>query len=457
MFKTKVTVHLQHTGMLQGDNIIMLSETLVKKWKLPANQSVTFRFGAYSTRAIIGTHSRPRTIRIGTAFAEDLGLTNGASLRLTYKPGTNTITAGPLIGVLMSRRYSSMPDKPFGSTTTYCKELTEASRQNGAFVYFFTPEQLEHFDTSVSGWIYTGGRWVQGRFPVPDVVYNRLTSRKLENKTSVQQFFKEVKSKHGTSIFNERYLDKTDVFAALKQDAALKHYLPESYLLKSFATMKSMCEKYKVVFLKPIRGSLGKGIIRVTRQEGGGVVAHYSASSGSIRKTFASSAKLFSSLAGKLKSQRYQIQQGIQLASVGGRPVDFRALVQKDENGKWSVTSIVARIAGNNQFVSNLARGGTISSAPAAIARMKLNGVTRNKALANLRKASLDIAEGIEENMEGHFGELGVDLGMDTRGRVWLIEVNSKPSKNDNTQLDENKTRPSVKQLLLYARYLSGL
>ncbi|UUZ93293.1 YheC/YheD family protein [Paenibacillus sp. P25] len=66
----------------------------------------------------------------------------------------------------------------------------------------------------------------------------------------------------------------------------------------------------------------------------------------------------------------------------------------------------------------------------------------------------MQIAKGIETQVPGHFAELGIDLALDTRGRVWLLEVNSKPSKDDNTPLQAGKKmRPSVKRLVQYARF----
>ncbi len=455
MLTTKVTVHVQQTGMLPGDQALQLSDAVMRKWRLQANQSIPFRFGGFRTTVSVGPISRTSALHMSSSLSARLGIPDGAALRLSYRGGE--LAAGPLIGLLMSRYYASTPDQPFGTNTTYCKEVVEACRQSGAIAYFFTPGQIEKQRATVQGWTYANGRWTKGMFPIPDVVYNRLTSRKLENKPSVQQFFQEVKSRHGKQVFNEKYLDKTDVFAALKNDSALTKYLPESYLLKSFDTMKMMCEKYKAVYIKPVRGSLGKGIIRVSRSEGGAVTAYISTPNGAIRKQYPSIAKLYTAISPKLKSQKYQIQQGIQLATAGGRPVDFRGLVQKGLDGKWDVTSIVGRIAGSNQIVSNLARGGTISSAASVLARMKLGRLTRKAANDRLSQATFDIAEGIDRNIDGHFGELGVDLGLDTSGRVWLIEVNSKPSKNDNTQLTENKIRPSVKQLVAYSRHLSGL
>ncbi|MNJ53594.1 Endospore coat-associated protein YheD [compost metagenome] len=73
-----------------------------------------------------------------------------------------------------------------------------------------------------------------------------------------------------------------------------------------------------------------------------------------------------------------------------------------------------------------------------------------------MQKTALEIAQGIDKYIPAHFGELGIDLAVDTSGRIWLIEVNSKPSKNDNTPIGDSKIRPSVKQVIEYARYLSG-
>ena len=75
---------------------------------------------------------------------------------------------------------------------------------------------------------------------------------------------------------------------------------------------------------------------------------------------------------------------------------------------------------------------------------------------SRLQQAALLIAKGIETHIPAHFGELGIDLAIDASGRVWLLEVNSKPSKNDNTPLNDNKIRPSVRMVIQYSRFLSG-
>lgn len=454
MAKTKLAVHVQN-GTSSQDDAIVLGEAYVKRWKIPVNQSVTLRFGAAKREVKVTSAAHLAAIRMNETLASRFGLHHGIQLCLHYKPSTRTLTIGPLIGVLVSRVYSAKPERPFGAMTAFCRELTDACEQFGGFVYFFTPEDIRSGGSSaISGWCHTE-RWVKRTFPVPNVVYNRLTSRKLENRPSVQQFMKSAKTHYGASVFNEKYLNKSEVFKALRGVSSLHHLLPESYLVKNYAMLKAMCKKHAIVYLKPITGSLGKGIIKISKRSGGGYACHFTSLNGVRKQEYPTLTQLFKTISGKLRTGRYQIQQGIHLIEIGGRPVDFRALVQKGVQGEWGVTSVVGRIAANNTFVSNLARGGSLATVPDAAAKSNVASSGKAGMNAKLRKAAIDIAKGTEAQIQGHFAEFGVDLAVDRSGRVWLLEVNSKPSKDDNTPAGDSKIRPSVRQLIYYSQHLS--
>lgn len=450
MKRAKVKIQVQSAGLFSDEKIIVLSDVLVKKWKLPTQSTLQLCFGSAKHEVKIVPISQAGILRINDSLAAKFSLSHGDSLCIHYKSATRTLHIGPLIGVLISRVYPGAVEKPFGATTAFSRELSDACKIYGASVFFFTPEECRPGDT-LRGWHYAG-KWVKGTFPVPNIIYNRLTARKLENRANVQQFIQHAKNQHQAILFNEKYLNKTEVFDALRKETGLQVYLPESYLFRNYQMLKSMCTKYSTVFLKPVTGSLGKGIIRIKRQPDNTYVCHFTNLGGARKQSFDSLAAMFSNLSGKIKQQRHQIQQGLNLISIGGRPVDFRALVQRDEAGQWRITSIVARIAGSHHFVSNLARGGSLSPVKEALVRSNFPGADGN---IKLRKAALAIAKGIETQIPGHFAELGIDLALDIQGRVWLLEVNSKPSKDDNTPLagNESKIRPSVKRLVQYSRF----
>ncbi len=455
MAKIKLPVYLQ-SGSAHPEEQIAIGAGFLKKLKLPLREPVTLRFGS-ARREVRITQSSQASLRMSPQLAASLSIPHGTKLCVSYHAASRTLHIGPLIGVLMSRVYTHTPDRPFGAMTAFCAELTEACRLHGGAAYFFTPNDIGGEASSVQGWALSEGRWIKSSFPCPNVMYNRVTSRKLENKPQVQQFMRELKTRYGSVAFNEKYLDKTEVFQALRKEKGVHAYLPESYLFKNFAMLKTMCKKYNTVFLKPITGSLGKGIIRITSQpEGGGYQCSFSSLSGVKRQHYPTLTQLFQTISGKMKQRRYQIQQGLRLMETGGRPVDFRALVQKNGEGEWAVTSVVARVAASNTFVSNLARGGTLSPVSEAVARSNLPSGVRTGINTKLRTAALSIAKSVDVTIDGHFAELGVDLAVDAAGRVWLLEVNSKPSKEDNTPSGDSKIRPSVKQVVLYSQHAWG-
>lgn len=454
MSQLKIPVQTVHSGILQ-DNAVMLGDRSMKRLKIPANRPLQLVFGSFRQEVTVIPVPKSDGMRLSEGLSGRSGLKFRQMLNISYSPVNRTLRVGPLIGVLVSRDYPNEPDRLFGQITLFCRELTEACRKQGAYVFFFTPEHVENAKSSVPGWVYDAG-WKKLSLPVPDVINNRLTSRKMENKPSVQHFLAEVKSRYGTHFYNEKFLDKSEVFDALRQDPSLQRYLPESHTLRGYAVFKKMCTAYPSVFLKPVRGSLGKGILRISREEGGGYRLSATTPLGVRKQSYSSLAKLYQVVASKMKTTRYQIQQGLPLMELGRRPVDFRALVQKSGAGKWGVTSIVARTAGNHHFVSNLARGGSLSTVKEALGKSSLPPGAKESAQIQLPKAALAIARGVETYIPAHFGELGIDLALDQSGRVWLLEVNSKPSKNDNTPLKDQKIRPSVKQMIQYCRYLSG-
>lgn len=454
MSKSKISVQMNRSGNLP-DNDIKLGERLVKLLRIPTEQPIQLAFGSFKQEIRVIPGKKSTVLRISPSLSSSSGLLSRSVLNVKYNAVEKTLRLGPVIGVMISRYYPEDPSKPFGSISSFCMEMVKACQNLGAYVYFFTPDMIGPDPSILEAILYDEG-WKKSTVPAPDVVNNRLSTRKLENSPSVQHFMKEVKSRWGTHVFNEKFLDKTEVFDALGTDEKLKKYLPESYSLKSYPTLKKMCTAYPMVFLKPVRGSLGKGIIRISRQGDGTYHTLTTSLEGIKKKSYSSLPKLFSSLSSKINKNRYQIQQGLDLVRLNKRNVDFRALVHKNKKGKWSVTSIVARIAGGNHFVSNLARGGTLSTVKDALAMSGIPPTAKLTATDRMKQAALDIAKGLEAAIPSHFGELGIDLAIDTSGRIWLLEVNSKPSKGDDAPLNANKVRPSATRLVQYSHYLTG-
>lgn len=461
MLKSKYIVPILIVDHIAPDTII-LNEKIFKEQHIPRAQHITIQFGIHTRIVKVLPTPKKQGLSMHPKLAQQLGILGFTGqrlqLRVQYMEKLTTLKLGPLISVLINKETPENISKPFGNISSFCHELAEACMKHGAAVYFFTPLSITSQSTWLNGWVYDG-EWKKRMLPLAEVIYNRLPSRKVESQSQVQLFFRHISKQHNIAIFNERFLDKHDVFHSLKNDDEVNRYLPESHLLENLATLKEMYSKYRVLYLKPVQGSLGRGIYRITALEQQKMILLESATSNSSKPMkFSSLTNLYRVIKPKLKIRQYQLQQGLSVIQIGPKPVDFRALVQKNATGKWSITSIVARTAGDEKFVANLASGGTIDTVINTLPRTNLlKHLSPEEMLLSLRRASISIAEAIDRNIEAHFGELGIDLAIDVQGNVWLLEVNSKPSKQDNTPLQGTRIRPSVRMVISYAKYLTGI
>lgn len=410
--------------------------------RVPLDAPITLRFGAATHTVHLSATPSSSILQMNVMLAAKLGLAEAHGCTLLARFEDETLRLGPLVAVLLPRASEAKADRaqPFGSHSAFARECVDAAQKLGGFVTFVTPELLAAAKPTQSSlltaWVHSAKQgWHITSVPIADVMHNRLTTRKAERNSSVQQFIGDVNLRYGGHFYNRHLLDKSVVFDALRKNSELRCWLPVTESWKSRAQLAEMVRQFGTVFVKPVMGSLGKGIMRVTR----------STDPGKIRKL-------------ALNKSRYQLQQGIELATIDGRPVDFRAVMQKNERGEWALTSIVARQAAPGQIVSNLARGGTLIPIKMALARSNVLAAKKSQVHVQLTRAALSIARALDESLakSGLFGEFGVDLAVEPSGKVWLLEVNSKPSKLDHTPLPHMKIRPSVLTFLKYCRYLSG-
>jgi hypothetical protein len=174
MSTPKIDVQVISSGIL-SDDVLMLGETLMKQLKIPAQQHLALQFGSFRHSVTIVPVPRYEGLRISQTLARRMGIFSGTPLRILYQATTRTLLLGPLIGVMISRDNPVQSEKPFGDITMFCREVTDACRSQGAYVYFFTPNAIGSNLSSVEGWVYTKG-WHRMTLPAPDIVNNRLIS-----------------------------------------------------------------------------------------------------------------------------------------------------------------------------------------------------------------------------------------------------------------------------------------
>jgi glutathione synthase/RimK-type ligase-like ATP-grasp enzyme len=429
-------------------NVIQMSDQLCKQLQLNQHSELNITIGRKTIPAIVQTVDLPDyTILFSEDFMESFYLPiHPIKFKAMIVPECQTLKLGPVAALLTDSIEHKTNGPKFRSIHLFCEELQQGLSEDGGFFYVFSYEQFLS-----QGYYLEDGQWTAAQLPAPDVIYNRIHSRAREFKKDFKDFREKVK-RLLIPFFNDRFLSKWEVYEHLKSERNLDSYLPETKLF-SKDRFYELAQKYNTLYLKPIHGSQGRNIIKVTR----GTDSHYSLET-SLKSLTAKQAGLFSldelfqQIKPLIHNRIYIIQQGIPLLSYQSSSMDFRVLCHQNLDNVWRATSTVARIAADQEFVSNLARGGTLTR-PLNALRTCISDKKSLEVLAQVKELALETASIISRNSKGIVGELGIDIGVDQEGKPWLIEVNSKPSKNFEDGL--TKIRPSAKAIIQFCTILA--
>jgi hypothetical protein len=344
--------------------------------------------------------------------------------------------------------------RPFRGNHQNFIDLIKAGRERGALVYVTRVQDLKLGQKRINGFLYQpeSRSWSQVLVPFPQVVYNRIPNRKDEQRPEVQQLLKACLKHSRLRLFNSSFFYKWTLFEWLNKSKLTRKYVPATKRLSGPQELESMVTSFPEVYLKPVKGKAGVGIMRVENggQRQGPYVLRVQTSKKSKVTSYPSIAKLWTVLKGIIGSEEYIVQQGIQLARYENRPFDLRVLVQKNSQGEWSITGVGARVAGKSSITTHVPRGGSINE-PETVLTAALGAEAAGRTLIKVRMAALSIARQIEKASGHTLGEMSMDLGVDTIGQIWFFEANSRPMKFDEPDIRKR----SLERLIEYSQFIS--
>ncbi|WP_082311041.1 YheC/YheD family protein [Paenibacillus sp. FJAT-27812] len=202
----------------------------------------------------------------------------------------------------------------------------------------------------------------------------------------------------------------------------LRQYMPPAKLFTR-ESLHSMLSEYGMVYVKPVSGTKGNGVIRVERTNTPALGYRYQLGKKVMfSPTFG---HLYLRLVRQKKNRKYLVQKGIHLLKHQRRRFDIRVMVQKNLRNDWEVTGIIGRLAHPGKIVTNYHSGGT----PMALERLMAEHASPSELEAfnnRLRKLSITVANNLQEAYP-NLKELGVDIAIDTKLHPWILEVNTCP------------------------------
>ncbi|MFS0727288.1 YheC/YheD family protein [Paenibacillus sp. 1P07SE] len=332
-------------------------------------------------------------------------------------------------------------------------DLIKAGRDSGFIAYVLTARQVKLSQKRLKGFTFSDDSqtWVQKLFPLPDVVYNRIPQREDELLPSVKRKLAALQKHPQIQLFNPAFFNKWSLFEWLHLSRTTKPFIPATRRLVTPVGLGRMLHKHSFLYLKPISGKAGMGIMTIKLQPEKQMPYRlkYQEKKKSVTYRCANLAKLWLRIKKQSTGEPYIAQQGIELASYQSRPFDLRALLQKNQRGQWDITGIGARLAGTASITTHVPRGGSIED-PEKLLIQFFGHEQARKILIHVRNSALLIAKQIERGSGKRLGEMSMDLGVDVNGQIWFFEANSKPMKFD----EQHIRKKSLERIFHYSMYL---
>lgn len=333
---------------------------------------------------------------------------------------------------------------------TYFTHLAQEAEKLNTEVLLFAPQdQLR--SGQIRALVYERGKgWISKICNRPDLVYDRFRNMQPE----AFRKFVHFRSRTQLPFLNSRLAHKWNLHRFLDSQPQIAKWLPETAPLDSPKEALRMLSKYPMIYIKPVNGTGGKGILSITRKD----AQHFLAVGrdtrrNKIKRALTSIAALSSFVSKWTKNSKYIVQQGLNLQWEPGLVTDFRLLVQKNGNGSWEITGLGGKIGGKDSATSNL-HGGGKAVKPELYLKRYLSPTKCQEVFEECNQLGLQVAQALEAKF-GRLTELGIDLGIDKEGKVWIIEINNKPGRDIFHKMgDVENYRKAVRRPVEYARYL---
>lgn len=306
---------------------------------------------------------------------------------------------------------------------------------------------------------------VIGREKLPPVIYNRISTRSDERRYA--PLLKALRKLPSVTVFNPGFFNKWMLLGALKASPSWPFKLPESGRLNAqmpdgldalFSRIEG--DENKVVYLKPIHGHAGLGILTIEPIEGPPQPAPTERATYRADETFITPCRYRLTLqtASGLKRTRIEHQEALasfihalsrrepymwQKRVPRPKPpgpsnlgaVDIRTLMQKKSDGRWQLTGWALRAAPPDGITTHVPHGGFRPPRLQTLKRLYPD-LDLEQFLKRLKSASHIAARTIDAHYGRTLGELSLDFALGKEGSLWFLEANSKPMRFDERRIE---------------------
>ncbi|MFC5468805.1 YheC/YheD family protein [Cohnella suwonensis] len=247
----------------------------------------------------------------------------------------------------------------------------------------------------------------------------------------------------GISIRQNKYKK----YKFMKKSRKLRRHLPDTKKMTK-KTLMDFLKEYRDIILKPMGGKRGRGVIRVSEVNRDRYEIHYEY----MKEIVEENERLYDAVNRYIGNRRYIVQRRIPLATIKGRPFDIRVIVQRiSKLHPWKVTGKAVKVAGEGYIVTNIERSkGTVLPFRRAIRKSSLKNASSTVLGSKMNKVAIRAATRLSKLFKEKY-IYGFDMGLSSRGRVWIIEANLSPMLSHFKKMDNKRM---YRRILRYRRLI---
>ncbi|WP_394219464.1 YheC/YheD family protein [Halobacillus trueperi] len=331
--------------------------------------------------------------------------------------------------------------------------LQKMSQIAGTRVFFFSEREVNIQQKKIRGIYFNEGtkKWSVRFFPFPDVYYNRRGECKSNKK--VQRLRKLLDKMRVPKVNSEHYFHKWKSYQLLRKYEELRSHLPETIYFEDKSDLETMFRSNNRLYLKSFRQDNGVGVMCVTKDDDN-YECKYFKNEEFIVEHVPSIEQVLVVMESFFRGKGIIVQSPINLLKYNNRSLDLRCDVQRNGKGELEYTAHSVRVGAENSHITNTRSNPEIYRfEPFFIEKLEYSKKEVDRLKAQIEELLKNVYHRMEE-IYGAYGEIGVDIGVDRFGSIWVIECNTKPGKNSLWVYDDDTIDRAFLNPLLYAKYL---
>lgn len=287
-------------------------------------------------------------------------------------------------------------------------------------VIYMRPKDVLIDENKIKGKVFINNKWKEKIVDIPPFIDVVPYCFKKENREVMNY----LKGKTFLSDDRTNVLSKIRLQEMLKNDKEFSHLIIPTHHAKQVEDIIHYINEYSTIVLKPLKGIRGRGVYVLNERNGKYVVGFKTEE----RELDASELKTF--FHEEIEGKTYIIQKYVQSRTVyGGDPFDCRVHVEKGATGKWEIARHYIRIGIGQKVISNVNQGGGVGN-PEPFLKANF-GDQWQEINQNLENLVDTLPYKIEELRGTHIMSLGMDIGIDRDGKLYLFEVNDGPDTSN--------------------------